>query len=366
MSGSGQTSPMHDLPERPRILVIVMRRLGDVLLSTTLVRTLRAAFPRATIDLLVFQGTEVILAGNPDVDGILTLPERPTQRATLSLVRRIWRRYDHAIATQSGDRPIFLAFAAGRRCTGMVPPKGGAWKRWVLDHPVIADPDNHRVFELLRLVEPLGIAHTPKLVCPTSSAPLAAGIAPRGRYAVLHANPMYRYKRWPDEGWRTLARALAERGLAVVATGSPDPAERAYLDLVWGPVEPPVHRLDGRLDWPQLSTLIGGASVYVGSDTSVTHLAAASGCPTVALFGPTSPGRIGPWPVGGLDKPWEHVGTVQRNGNVWVVQNPLPCLPCERLGCEGHYESHSRCLDELSARAVLSVVDQALSSRSPR
>jgi len=45
--------------------------------------------------------------------------------------------------------------------------------------------------------------------------------------------------------------------------------------------------------------------------------------------------------------------TIQNRGNVWVVQNPQPCLPCEKLGCEGHLESFSRCLDELTAAQVL-------------
>ena len=53
-------------------------------------------------------------------------------------------------------------------------------------------------------------------------------------------------------------------------------------------------------------------------------------------------------------------GTIQCRGNVWVVQNPLPCLPCEKLGCDGHLDSHSQCLDELSVRQVLVAVDQAL------
>jgi heptosyltransferase-3 len=65
-------------------------------------------------------------------------------------------------------------------------------------------------------------------------------------------------------------------------------------------------------------------------------------------------------PVGGLTEMWQEAGTVQRRGNVWVVQNPLPCLPCHNLGCEGHLDSYSRCLDELSAATVLRVVDQAL------
>src|SRR5262249_20737693 len=142
----------------------------------------------------------------------------------------------------------------------------------------------------------------------------------------------------------------------------PAQAERDYLDRVWRDAEPPVQRLDGRLDWPQLTALIAGAQVYVGTDTSMTHLAAGSGCPTVAPYGPTSPRLIGPWPVGGLDRPWAAAGTIQRRGNVWVVQNPLPCLPCEKLGCEGHLESRAQCLDELSTRQVLIAVDQALAS----
>ena len=120
-------------------------------------------------------------------------------------------------------------------------------------------------------------------------------------------------------------------------------------------------RHQSRLSWAELCALLKGAAVYVGPDTSTTHLAAAAGCPTIALYGPTSPRLIGPWPVGGLDPPWDHAGTIQRRGNVWVVQNPLPCLPCEKLGCEGHLASYSRCLDELSVGQVLAAVDDALS-----
>ncbi len=355
------------LTEQPRVLVIAMRRLGDVLLTTPLVCTLRQGL-QARVDMLVFRGTEGMLAGNPDVATVLTLSQRPSVGELLALIRRLWRRYDLAVSTQSGDRPTLLAFAAGRRRIGFVEAKGGGgwWKRRALDIAVAVDPDNHRVVELLRLAEGLGIADRTELVCPANvSAPSIAALAPEvpgGPYAVLHANPMYRFRRWTDEGWRELARALAGRGLTVVVTGGPDAAERSYLDTLWGPADPPVHRLDGRLDWPQLSALIGGAAVFVGPDTSMTHLAAGTGCPTVALYGPASPHRIGPWPLGGLDEPWAPAGRIQRRANVWVVQNPLPCLPCEKLGCEGHYQSYSQCLDELSVRQVLSAVDQALAS----
>jgi heptosyltransferase-3 len=350
-----------DLPERPRILVVTLRRLGDVLLTTPLIRTIRRGFPQATLDILVFRGSERILAGNPDIDNVIPIPERPSAGETLALVRRLWRRYDLVVSTQAGDRPTGFALVAGRRRVGLVPPAGetGAWwKRHAHHIPVAAVPDSHRVSQLLALATALGLPHAPDIVCPQGSA--ADEIAPPGSYAVLHANPFYRYKRWTDAGWRGLARGLVERGLAVVATEGPDPDERAYVDGLWGASDPSVIRVRGRLDWGGLAALLKGAAVYVGPDTSMTHLAAGSGCPTIALYGPTSPRLIGPWPVGGLAQPWDHAGTIQHRGNVWVVQNPLPCLPCEKLGCEGHFDSRSQCLDELPTRQVLAAVDQAL------
>ena len=128
-------------------------------------------------------------------------------------------------------------------------------------------------------------------------------------------------------------RALAARGLAVVATGGPGDRRRSRCDLGGAAGGQAARRRARR--WPELAALIRGASVYVGPDTSVTHLAAATGVPTVALYGPTDPRLWGPWPAGGLDPAWDAAGTIQARGNVWLVQNPLPCLPCQQEGCCG-------------------------------
>jgi len=349
-------SGAHTFPPEPRILVITMRRLGDVLLTTPLVHALRRGIPGARVDVLVFRGTEGILAGNPDIDHVITVPERPSAVAMARLVGQLWRRYDLALSTQTGDRPTFLAVIAGRFRVGLVPKNAAGWKRLALNLCVTAESDLHRVLELQRLAGALGIDAPPQIVLPQSQTPPPA----RPRYAVLHANPMYRIRRWTDAGWRALAQALHERGLKVVVTGGPSADERDYLDRLWNTVRPGVERCDGRLDWGELSQLLSGAAVYVGPDTSMTHLAAGAGCPTVAIYGPASPRGMGPWPVGGLREPWDHAGTIQNRGNVWLVQNPLPCMPCDRLGCERHLESYSVCLDELPARQVIAAVDSAL------
>lgn len=349
-----------NLPARPSILVIALRRLGDVLLTTPLIRSLRHAWPDAVIDALVFADTAGILQDNTDLSGIVTMPPRRTVAQSLMLAARLWRSYDLAISTQGGDRPTFFAVIAGRRRVAPVESTfNGRLKRSLLHRSVAYEGGVHRVEEMLRLADVLGIARVPELVTPHARE---LQNVPAGGFAVIHAAPMFRYKQWTEAGWRELAAALAARGLRVIATGGPSGSERAYLDRVWGGASVPVTRVDGAIDWPQLAGLLAKARVYVGPDTSVTHLAAASGCPTIALYGPTDPRLWGPWPVGGLQIMWEATGKIQRRGNVWLVQNALPCTPCQLEGCERRLESYSQCLTELASEQVVAAVDEAIRS----
>ena len=353
---------MISLPAQPRILVVALRRLGDVLLTTPLIRSLKQAWPDSAIDVLVFRGTEGILDGNPNIANVVTLPEHASAGTSLGVLRKVWRAYDLAISTQGGDRPTLFAWSAGRRSAGFVEASGlmNAVKRSALDHPVPVISGVHRVPEVLSLAEALGVSRVAEVV-PPREQPVQR---PDRRYVVIHAAPMFRYKRWTEEGWRDLAAALTSRGLAVVATTGPGEVERRYLDQVWGGAAD-VQRV-GPLSWGELAGLIGRAQLYVGPDTSVTHLAAATGVPTVALYGPTDPRLWGPWPALGLDRAWDAAETIQNRGNVRLVQNPPACpwsiLPCQQEGCERHLESYSRCLDELAVSQVLSAVDAALQS----
>jgi len=321
-----------------------------------LIRSLRRAWTDAAIDVLVFVNTAGIVKGNPDIDGIITMSSRPNLAETCKLVWRLFKRYDLAVATQPGDRPTISALLAGRTCAGLT-STDASWRDRVLKprlfhHVTQMTPEIHRVEQMLRLADALGIARVSEVVCPAGGP---VDPTPGDEYAVVHAAPMFRYKQWTRAGWRSLAAGLAQRGLTVVAISGPDEAERRYLEDIWQGVA-----TVRTAAWPETVSLLVGARVYVGPDTSVSHLAAATGCPTVALFGPMDPRVWGPWPVGGLDPPWRASGTVQNRGNVWIVQNPLPCLPCTFEGCERHIDSASRCLEELSASQVLVAVDQAL------
>jgi heptosyltransferase-3 len=148
-----------DLPSHPRILVVALRRIGDVLLTTPLIRSLRHAWPDATIDALVFADTTGILRGNPDLSSIVAMPAQPTVLQSLTLAARLWRKYDLAISTQSGDRPTFFASVAGRIRVGLFKPNvGGRLKRRAYRRGLSIEPGVHRVEEILRFADLLGIA----------------------------------------------------------------------------------------------------------------------------------------------------------------------------------------------------------------
>lgn len=114
--------------------------------------------------------------------------------------------------------------------------------------------------------------------------------APHGS-VVVHPGATFASRRWPVARWRSVATALAARGLPVVVTGSRE--ERARCRHVAG-AHPGVRDLSGRLSMPALADLVAGAPLLVCGDTGPAHLATAYGTPSVLLFGPVSPARWGP------------------------------------------------------------------------
>jgi heptosyltransferase-3 len=96
--------------------------------------------------------------------------------------------------------------------------------------------------------------------------------------------------------------------------------------------------------------------LYIGPDTSVSHLAAACDVPVLAIFGPTNPQRWSPWP--GVPQGFERVALSQTLGKVTLLQADLPCVPCGKAGCEDHRQSRSDCLQAITPERVAA---QALS-----
>ncbi|HMA06827.1 MAG TPA: glycosyltransferase family 9 protein [Ramlibacter sp.] len=347
-----------------RILVVATRQIGDVLLTTPLIRAAKARWPQARIDVLGFAGTLGMLRGNPDLAELIESPARLGWRGTVSLLRRLWRRYDLALVTQPGDRAHLMAWVAGRQRSGIIPEHGGSnwWKRALLTHVVVSAGDLgevHVVAEKLALLRPWVAAedrNEPVAVPPAAPLPAEIQSQLRAGFLVIHAPSMWPYKQWPMAHFRILARQLLARGLQVVLTGGGAQRDRdcveTLLDLA---AAPQLLAVAGRLDFNQLVTLFNQAALYIGPDTSVSHLAAACGVPTLAIFGPTNPQRWAPWPNDKRESPvrWVRAAASQTVGNVTLLQGSPSCVPCGRAGCEDHLQSRSDCLVSITPQRVL-------------
>ena len=351
-----------------RILIIATRQIGDVLLTTPLVHAARQRWPEASIDVVGFAGTLGMLRGNPDVRALIETPA--SRSASLALLPRLARRYDLALVADVGDRAHLFGVLAARTRSGVIPQRNASnwWKRLLLDHVVVAAGDQgsrHVVEEKQQLLSPWGgNASTPQ-VQPPPAAAVPADIAAdlRPGYVVVHAPSMWPYKQWPLAHFETLVRSLTAQGRQVVLTGSNGARDReciAPLKDIEGVLD-----VSGQLDFAQLTSLLKGAALYIGPDTSVSHLAAATGVPTIAIFGPTNPVRWGPWPAKPEYAPiFVHAALTQQAGNVTVLQSTLPCVPCGRAGCEDHRQSRSDCLPDITPGRVMAEAEKLLSAGS--
>ena len=345
-----------------RILVICTRQIGDVLLTTPLIRAAKSRWPGAAIDVLGFAGTLGMLRGNRDVATLIEVPAGQGWLRSLALVRRIWRRYDLALIAQYSDRAHLYGWAAAARRSGLA--FFGAkswWKRMLLEHTVVlTERQEHAVIEKLRLLEPWGLPPTATLSPPPAEAlPADVASALRSPYVVVHVPSLVRYKQWPVEHFAALARALVARDVQVALSGGGSEADRQLCAEVARRAESPrLIDLAGRLSLAQMGALLRGAAAYVGPDTSITHLAAACSTPVIALYGPISPRLWGPWPgTAALADPYADRALRQSAGKVVVLQGPPPCVPCNQAGCENHVGSRSVCLEIL---APARVADEAL------
>ncbi len=351
------------------VLIIVMRRIGDVLLVTPLIRSLHSAWPEAAIDALVFEGTEGVIAANGDLRRVLTVPEGAGVGTHLRLLKTILRRYDLAVSTQPGDRPTFYSWVAGKRSVGSLEAGlGGFWKRRLLSRWIDFDNrDTHTVVMNLRLAELLGIKRKFDVVVSwlhsdedrvRSMLPFDPELEPCG---VLHPFPKYHYKMWDRDGWVGLAQHLLGRGLWVVLTGGREPDEISYVRGIARELRERAVDLTGRTGLGEMGFLLSRAQVFAGPDTVVTHMAAALGVPTVALYGPTNPVKWGPWPKGRVsDSSPYFMRGLQRVGNVILLQGGGECVPCVEEGCDRRIESFSKCLLELPLERVIGALDEAL------
>ena len=287
------------------------------------------------------------------------------------MLKRNFRRFDIGVSLIAGDRSTLYASLFSKYSVGVASTKPKYWmQRALLNAWLPYDAvNNHMVMAHIKVLQLLDVEATGNVgVAWNREDEIAvqravAGPAHESPYVVVHPCAKFSYKAWTLDGWVELCRWLRARNFHIYISGGPDPAEADFIARLLGSMDATgISNLAGKLTLPQLSYLLSGASLYVGPDTGVTHIAAGLGTPTVTLFGPSSPVRWGPWPHAlplSKPSPWNMHGSQQRN-NVVLLQGQGGCVPCLEEGCERHVNSLSQCLQQLPPSTVIAAAERLL------
>lgn len=296
------------VPTLPRTILIVKPCcLGDVLLTTPLVATIRASFPQALITYAVGSWSRPMVATNAHVDAAITLPDRWTPGAFLATLRELRRRrFDLVFVPERSPRYTILVWLAGIPVRIGLDSQGRGFaytQRVPVTSIVMHEADLYS-----RLAEAAGLPQPPKRLFFFPDPPAVQRAAQRiaalgvstGLLIVLHPgggqNPgmtLHR-KRWLPARWALVADELRQRHAAtIVLVGGP--GDEAAVTAVATAMREPATTIVQRWDWGELGALIQQADLFLGHDTGMMHLATAVGTPTVAVFGPSDPQVYGPY-----------------------------------------------------------------------
>ncbi|WP_461784785.1 glycosyltransferase family 9 protein [Prosthecobacter sp.] len=296
-----------------RILLVKLRHIGDSLITTSVAQCIKDAYPDSEISLMIRKGTEGILHGCPQIDHLLTTAAPEQNRRLwkdrlndLRLLRRLRRtRFDFAIDLGNNDRGRTMVGLSGakQRCLNHSVYKiKWPWKLlanqignsdWRPVHRVEADYNNVSDFiDLGRTTPGPLIFQKEKAVRPALELP------PPPPWVVIHPGTRWKRKQWDENHWIELGKLIISHGIQVVVSVGPDPEEIGLGDRLVKALGSGSLSTGGKLTWPNLAWLLCHAAFFVGVDTAAMHLAAAMGCPTVALFGPDSnANNWHPWQV---------------------------------------------------------------------
>jgi ADP-heptose:LPS heptosyltransferase len=261
---------------RADILVIKLSALGDMVMAMPAFAHIRAAHPNAPITLLTTPPFEALAKASPYFDRVWTDGRPDGVLDWLKLVHRIRHaRFARVYDLQGNDRTKLI-----RQALQPFPPV------WSPSGPA----DIHPLERHARQLQLAGIwpdAPTAPMSAPPPDVSwligAAAAMPPARPLALLipgsaATRPL---KRWPAERYGALASALVARGFDVAVIGAEQ--ERTLAETI-RQAAPKSRDLTGKTDLAALARLAASASIVVGNDTGPTHLAAAAGAPTVALF----------------------------------------------------------------------------------
>jgi len=351
---------------RKKILVLRYRFIGDTILSVPFFRNLRRAEPEAHITWVMAPGSAEVVQGIPYVDEIIfwdpvtrhadSRGGHRTLSSKIAFIRELRaNRYDKVYVLKRSFSSAIIALLSG------APERVGfdtEGRRFMLTKGVTYRPEQHEVLSFLDVLRADGVPVTddyleawisPEEARQADELLRKEGMSAGAPLLALHPFASYPEKSWPLENFAEAATRLQQsQGLTPVIFGGG--GDRKLLER--GVHLFPAGTIDlvGKCNLRVSMAVLQRSSRYIGNDSGIMHLAAAVGVPLVAIFGPTSPDRFGPW-----------------CHSARVVSNRFPCSPC-RLKffreCQPSPQGRANCLESITVAQLLDEVAKLTDERT--
>lgn len=329
---------MHKREACRKILIVKPSSLGDVVHSLPFLNAMKRCFSNAEIHWVIAKGLEGLLEGHPMIDKLIIINKdlwKNLSQAgkTLKEIGELFKqlrheKYDMVVDLQGLLRSGLITWATYAPLRiGFYEAREGS--RFFYTVKVKAGGDIHAVERYMNIAEALG-CDAREIVFPF---PDSRGVGHEteklvnlGPYAVLVPGARWKTKIWPAESFGKVASMLPLR--SVIVGGS---ADKAIAHEVVSHSGGKAVSVAGETSLKELTELMRSAEVVITNDSGPMHIAAALNVPVVAIFGPTSPARTGPYGTG-------HV----------VLQSETGCVPCFKRQCNDNI----RCMIEITPEAV--------------
>jgi predicted lipopolysaccharide heptosyltransferase III len=281
-----------------KILLLQLKRIGDLILTTPAIAALRKKYPDARITLAVSNECAELLPAISNIDRVLIARRNLRDVAMVSSVAG--KRFDYCIDFTRNDRSAFLTLLSGARkrvASYRVREQSKTRARVYTDLVGVRVRDMHTTDYNLALLEPLGVhaaSCAPQLELPRTAREKADRLR-RDRkitrpYVILHPGSARREKLWDAARWAEVIDRFSQNSeFELVLTSGPSVDEQAHVGAIAKRIRHKVTNLAARTDLLTLAALIGQAQLLVTVDSAPVHFAAAIHTPQVILFGPTNP-----------------------------------------------------------------------------
>jgi len=280
------------------ILVIQLKRLGDVILTTGALRELRMLYPQAHITLLLDHHSSAVAPAIADVDEVWIYNRNASFNLWYDLVRC---GFDLSLDFTGNDRSALISFLskASQRIGFSFVAKHAA-RSWGYTHlvrsPVREKHTADHYIDLIRFlgdfVPQSGISLRLAEGIGRSAETLRHEIGLPGPYLVFHPGAARPEKYWLADRWATVIQHAQTRfGLPCLLTGGRDPAELRHIEDILTQLRgrSGIFSLAGKVDFLLSAAIIREGTLFTGVDTAAAHVASAFQRPELVLFGPTNP-----------------------------------------------------------------------------